>query len=199
LFYRAITWMALERCWDESDPEFGARVRALSIDLIPTGGTLRVVVDGQDPGAALHAPRVTERVSSVASLGAVRDLTLDHLRRAARERPLVCDGRDIGTEVFPDAEVKVFLVADAEERATRRLLDLDRSPTPARVREETRRLRARDRADSSRERSPLRQADDAVELDSTHLTIEEVTDRILALCRERGIGREDPPKPPGVG
>jgi cytidylate kinase len=197
LFYRAITWVALERRWLESDPGFEARVRGLSVDLISTETTLRVLVDGRDPGVALHSPRVTARVSAVASRGAVREVTLEHLRGAALERALVCDGRDIGTEVFPDAEVKVFLVAAAEERARRRLLDLEQPLTPARVREETRRLEARDLADSSRERSPLRRAPDAIEVDSTHLTIEEVTERILALCRQRGIAPKTVRKPGG--
>lgn len=199
LLYRAVTWMALEQGWDHSAPGFETHVRALNIELVPTPGTLRVSVDGLDPGAALHAPRVTERVSGVSSVGAVREVALVHLRRAAVRWGLVCDGRDIGTEVFPDAEVKIFLLASAEERARRRLLDLREPATASRVDEEAARLRARDRADSTRALSPLRRAVDAVEVDTTHLSIEEVVDRILARCRDRGIRPEDAPEPPALG
>jgi cytidylate kinase len=192
LIYRAVTWIALERGWDDSTPDFETNVRGLAIELLPTPGSLRVAVDGDDPGTALHAPRVAARVSAVSSVSAVRELALTHLRGAARERGLVCDGRDIGTAVFPDAEVKVFLVAAAEERARRRLSDLREPGTQTRVEEEVLRLRARDLADSTRTLSPLRCAADAVEIDTTRLTVEEVVDRILALCRSRGIGSPEP-------
>lgn len=194
LLYRAVTWMALERGWDDSAADFEAKVRGLTIELVPTPGSLRVSVDGQDPGTALHAPRVAARVSAVSSLRAVRELALTHLRGAARMGGLVCEGRDIGTVVFPDAEVKVFLVAAAEERARRRLLDLHEPDTRARVADEARRLRARDLADSTRELSPLRRAADAVEIDTTRLSVEEVVDRILDLCQDRGIGSRPPPR-----
>jgi cytidylate kinase len=199
LLYRAITWMALERGWGDSAPDFETNVRGLDIQLVRTPGSLRVTVDGEDPGAALHAPRVTERVSAVSSVRAVREVALTHVRAAAQMRGLVCDGRDIGTKVFPDAEVKVFLVASARERARRRLLDLGEPPTEARVDEEAVRLRARDRADSTRELSPLRRAPDAVEIDTTSLTVEEVVGQILVLCRDRGIRPEDAPEAPALG
>jgi cytidylate kinase len=125
----------------------------------------------------------------------VRELALTQLRDAAGKWGLVCDGRDIGTEVFPDAEVKVFLVASAEERARRRLSDLREPGTKVRVEEEALRLRARDLADSTRALSPLRRAADAVEIDTTRLTVQEVVDQILALCEDRGIHS---PAPPGT-
>ena len=149
--------------------------------------------------SALHAPRVAARVSAVSSVEAVRDLALTHLRAAANVQALVCDGRDIGTKVFPDAEVKVFLVASAVERARRRLLDSGRTPTEIRLSDEADRLRARDQADSTRALSPLRRAADAIEIDTTHLTVDEASERILALCRERGIDREDASGPPALG
>lgn len=192
LLYRAVTWIALEREWDDSTADFEQRVRGLTIELVRTPGSLRVTVDGEEPGAALHGPRVAARVSAVSSVAAVRELALAQLRGAAREQGLVCDGRDIGTEVFPDADVKVFLVAAAQERARRRLVDLGELGTEARVDEEAGRLRARDLADSTRALSPLRRAADAVEIDTTRLTVAEVVDRILALCEDRGIGPQDP-------
>lgn len=197
LLYRAVTWIVLDRGWDEASPHFESDVRGLCIELVPTSGSLRVIVDGHDPGAALQAPRVTERVSAVSRVRSVREVTLAHLRGAAQEWALVCDGRDIGTHVFPDAEVKVYLVASAAERARRRLLDLGERPTEVRVSEAAARLRARDLADSTRALSPLRRAKDAVEIDTTHHTVEEVVAQILGLCRDRGIHPGDPPRPPG--
>jgi cytidylate kinase len=99
----------------------------------------------------------------------------------------VCDGRDIGSVVFPDAHLKVFLVADVRERARRRLLDYDVEPSVAAIEEEAEQLRARDEADSTRALAPLVKAADAVEIDTTRLAPDAVLHRILELAGERGI------------
>lgn len=192
LLYRAITWISIERGWWEDDAGFAARLRGLDLRLRPADGRLRVEVEGRDPEDALQGRRVAARVSAISAVPAVREKVLERLRDAARRHDLVCDGRDIGTEVFPDADLKVFLEADAGERARRRLRDLgEEAPDEARLREETRRLQARDRADSTRRLAPLRAARDAVRIDTTGRPPEEVVERILTLCRERGIV-EDP-------
>ena len=188
LLYRAITWIAGRRGWDEEAPEFGDRVRLLEVELAGEHPDVRVRVEGEEPGRALHSPEVSARVSSVAARAPVRARVLAILRDAAGELDLVVDGRDIGTVVFPDAALKVFLTCEAEECARRRLLDYGVEPVPDRIREEAARLRARDVADSSRELAPLRRAEDAVEVDTTRLSPEEAVDRILELARERGIG-----------
>lgn len=195
--YRAITWIALERGWDEEAPEFPERVRELEIDLAGGPEAPRVRIEGVELGPELHAPEVTERVSAVAARAPVRERVLERLRRAASGRDLVCDGRDIGTVVFPDAELKVFLTASAQERARRRLLDYGETPTPERVSEEATRLRARDAADSTRSLAPLRKAPDAVEVDTTDLSPGEVVDRIVELAARRGLGRPSGSGPPG--
>lgn len=195
--YRAITWVALQRGWDEDAPGFGEAVRGLAIGLAGTPEEPRVRIEGVDLGPELHAPEVTDRVSAVAARAPVRERVLTLLREAATARDLVCDGRDIGTVVFPDAELKVFLTASAEERARRRLRDYGEEPTSERVREEAARLRARDVADATRSLAPLRKAEDAVELDTTRLAPEDVVDRIVELAAGRGLDRPAAGPAPG--
>ncbi len=189
--YRALTWVTIERGWDETTADYPERIRGLALELRPASDGFVVHVDGEEPGPELHGRAVSGRVSAVSAVPVVREVTLGHLRAAAETRNVVCDGRDIGTEVFPGADLKLFLVADADERARRRLLDLGEEPSPERVRAEARRLRARDRADSTREASPLRRASDALLVDTSDRSPEEVVDEILRLCRERGIGRPE--------
>lgn len=198
LLYRALTWVALERGWREEDPAFAERVRRLDLRLRPDDGALAVEVEGRRPGEELHDQRVSARVSAISAVPVVRERVLERLRAAARAHDLVCDGRDIGTDVFPDADLKVFLEAEAEERARRRLRDLgDRAPDEERLREETRRLEARDRADSTRRLAPLRAAPDSVRIDTTDRAPEEVVERIVQLCRERGIAAPPGSSPAG--
>lgn len=197
LLYRAITWLAIERGWAEEDPRFAAAVLGIEVELAGTTEEPRIRVEGVELGPELQAPAVTARVSAVAARGAVRERVLTLLRGAARERDIVCDGRDIGTVVFPDAELKVFLTASAEERARRRLGDYGESPTARRVAREAARLRERDAADAGRELAPLRKAEDAVELDTTRMGPEEVAERILELAARRGLDRAPPTAPSG--
>lgn len=189
--YRAITWAALEDDWIDADGElFGRRVAELDLVLLPRDSGYRTLVGGRDPGEAFHSAAVTGRVSEVAARAPVRRRVLAILRSEATRRSLVCDGRDIGTVVFPGARLKIFLVASPEERARRRLGERGDRLTSESVAEETARIRARDRADSTRELAPLRPAEDAVRLDNTNLEPEEVVARITALARERGLERE---------
>lgn len=193
LLYRAVTWAALEEGWIDAEPgEFGRRVRDVDVSLEsvgPGGGDYRVEVNGQQPGADLHDRAVSRRVSEVSARRAVREHVDRVVRREARRRSLVCDGRDMGTEVFPEADLKIFLVASAVERARRRLGDYGEEPTPESIAREAERIRARDEADSTRELSPLRKAEDAVEVDTTELAPEQVVEAILAEARRRAIPR----------
>lgn len=200
LLYRALAWKALSEDWDAKDDEYGERIRSVRVELERKGDRLDVIVDGERPGRTLSGPRVSSGVSSVASRAEVREAVLERLRRARRQFDLVCDGRDIGTTVFPDADLKVFLVADPAERARRRLIDHGVEPTPEAVASEAARLERRDRADATRELSPLRKAEDAVEMDTTHRTREEVVGAIVALASARGIeARESAATPPPRG
>jgi cytidylate kinase len=184
--YRAITWAALEEGWIDDERRFRREVGDLDLRLERDTEGYRITIGGRDAGDGLVSPGTASRVSEVSAREATRQKVLGLLRAEADRGAIVCDGRDIGTVVFPDAELKIFLVASAEERGRRRLLEMGAKASPDRVREEASLLEARDRADSSRNLAPLRKARDAIELDTTDLEASEVVDRIVALARAAG-------------
>lgn len=183
--YRAVTIAALERGVDVADAEaLGRLARALDIRLQCDETGTRVLVDGEDRTSQIREPRVDQNVSAVAAVPAVRERLVELQRRHALGADVVAEGRDIGTVVFPAAEVKVFLTADPSERAGRRVAQRGERVTDE-ARERVRRdLVARDEADAGREASPLRAANDAVRIDSTSLTVDDVCDRIVELMRQ---------------
>lgn len=192
--YRAVTCAALERGVDVSDADaVAALARGLDISLTAGADGERLTVDGEDRTAQIRTPEVDASVSAVAAVPAVREAMVALQRKAAEAGDVVAEGRDIGTVVFPAAEVKVYLSADPSARALRRAVQrqggdtakdasaqVDAAETAAIEAE----LVARDKADSTREASPLRPAADAVHIDSTDLTVDEVCDRIASLMRE---------------
>jgi cytidylate kinase len=184
LLYRAITWAALRDGW-LNDPGFDERLAGLQFELIPASPAFRLGLAGEEAGPWLQSPEVNARVSDVAARGAVRARVLELLQAAGRATDLVVDGRDIGTAVFPRATLKIFLPAAAEERARRRLQEHSQATAAAAVAAEASRLRERDRQDSSRIIAPLSRAEDAIELDTTHLARAEVVARIVELYREK--------------
>jgi CMP/dCMP kinase len=187
-FYRALTYAALR---SGTPPEAWGRftrteLDALGVAATPAGSGYAFAVAGAAVHAELRTAEVNERVSIMAAVPAVRDWLLGQLRGAAAGVDLVADGRDIGTVVFPDAELKVFLVADPRERARRRLRQQSGDSLPAEELEaEVARLAVRDRLDSERETAPLRKAEDAIEIDTTRLHFHEQVARIVALARTR--------------
>jgi len=182
--YRAITWVALRDGWIAA-PDFDARLAGLRLELTadPPGFHLRV--DGEEQGDWLQSPEVTARVSEVSARPPVREKVNAAMREVGGRHGLVIDGRDIGTAVFPDAFLKIFLTASAEERARRRLVERRRPTEADEVEAEATRLRERDRKDSSREVAPLARADDAIELDTTERGRGEVVDEIVRLYEAR--------------
>ena len=184
--YRAVTLVALERlgAGDAWTPErLVDAARAAPVAVLVRAGAFEVTVAGAEATAAIRSDAVTREVSRVAAMGPVRDFVNALLRAAARDGGVVMDGRDIGTVVFPDAEVKVFMVADPEERARRRLLEKGRTTDAATVRAEAGALLARDSHDSEREVAPLARAKDAVLVDTTLLAFEEQVRLIADLVR----------------
>ena len=181
--YRAMTWALLQRGTDLDDPEAIARAAEdvrISSGTDPLAPTIEV--DGQDVSGPIRQPDVTGSVSLVAAVPRVREL-LVQLQRSTVEVAtggIVVEGRDIGSAVVPDAPVKVFLVADPAARASRRAAEMgidDASATQAE-------LARRDQIDSTRAASPLLKAPDAVEIDGTHLTLEQVVDTIVELVQD---------------
>src|SRR5690606_11193037 len=135
---------------------------------------------------ALYTDQITQRVSEIAAVPAVRTWLLGRIRAAARGADVVADGRDMGTIVFPNADVKIFLTARPEVRARRRLLQRGSAePTPGALAAETERLIERDRKDSERATAPLRRAPDAVVVDTTQLTFDQQVERIVGLVSRR--------------
>jgi cytidylate kinase len=188
--YRAVTLVSLESA---EAPERWAgevvagRARARRVALAPPGPgrTFDVTVDGRSVGDRIRSEAVTREVSRVAAMGPVREFVNGLLRKAAGEGGVVLDGRDIGTAVFPDAEVKVFLVADALERARRRLLERERGTDAESLAAEAEALVRRDELDERRDLAPLARAPDAVVLDTTRLSFEDQVRAVVDVVRRR--------------
>jgi cytidylate kinase len=188
-FYRALTWAALDAGIDPHRWEDLTRdeLDALQVVGESSGNTYRLLAAGRDISSEIRTPEVNANVSRIAALPQVRDWLLGTLRGASVDGDLVTDGRDMGTVVFPEAELKIFLVADPAVRASRRLIEQGHAePDAARIELEVNRLADRDRADSERETAPLRKPGTAVEIDTTGLTLEEQVQEIVRLARERG-------------
>jgi cytidylate kinase len=186
-FYRALTLAALR---DGIHPDEWPRlsltdVEELAVTAEPAGEGFRMQISGQDASEAIRSAEVTAHVSAMARVPAVRGWLLERLREVARTSHLVADGRDIGTVVFPDADLKIFLIADPAERARRRLLQMGQPIDPPSLAAEIGRIEERDRLDTTRDVAPLREAADAVRLDTTGLGFEEQVRRIVALARQR--------------
>lgn len=186
-FYRALTFGLLEA---GVGPERWSALSAVDLDAVgvrvePAGEAFRIRLGESVLGEQLRSPSVTARVSQLAGLAPVRAWLLGIQRTAGAHGRLVADGRDMGTVVFPDAEVKVFLTADLAERARRRLREHGVvAPSEAELEREVERISARDQMDSEREISPLREPEGALVIDTTTLTFEQQVDAILKRVRE---------------
>ena len=173
--YRALTWLAMQRRLDLGDAEGLAQLAREQPVLFSDDD--RVWIGGTDVTSSIRSDRVDRMVPVVARHPAVRDVMRDRQRQLGREGNVVMEGRDIGTVVAPDAEVKVYLVADREVRARRRLADRPGIGADALATD----MRKRDAKDAER----MQPAPDAVEIDTTSLEVGDVVDRIESLVRER--------------
>ncbi|MBI5442989.1 MAG: (d)CMP kinase [Deltaproteobacteria bacterium] len=153
-------------------------------------GTLRILLDGEDVSEAIREHRVSSLASLVSARRPVREAMAGFQRSLGCAAPSVLEGRDIGTVVFPDALLKLYLLASPEERARRRAAELSTRGQPVSAEDVLRDIRRRDEDDSSREHAPLRAAADAVEVDTTSLTATEVIERLEALVRARLPGSD---------
>ena len=154
--------------------------------LQPDGHGFTAYYAGEPVNTAIRSAEVTARVSAVSAVPVIREWINGRLRAMVRAgMDVVVDGRDIGTVVFPDADLKIFLTASPEARATRRLVQQGSSADGTAVEQEAARLAARDHADSTRVMAPLSRADDAIEVDTTELDFAEQVARIVALARSR--------------
>jgi cytidylate kinase len=187
--YRAVTLKVLRAGIDPSDAgAIGELLAQTHVALRRDGERIRVVLDGSDVTDEIRSPAVTRTVSMVSRHRFVREAMVREQRRMGADGGIVLEGRDIGTVVFPGADVKVYLVAGIESRARRRARELEArglAPDMGALVEE---IRERDRLDSTREESPLKKADDAIEVDTSDLTIGEqvgiVVDRARKVAEE---------------
>ena len=179
--YRGVAWKTLRDDKDAPDEAILRAVQGIDVRLACTESGTRVTVDGTDVTAEIRTPEVTHIVSRVAALGPVREKMVELQRAMAADGAVVMDGRDIGTNVLPNADVKIFLTASVEERARRRYDEMVAKGYAVNFDALKDEIASRDKQDSERAISPLRQAEDAVLLDSTALTIDEVVARILKL------------------
>lgn len=181
--YRAVAWKVLQQGGEVTDERILAVVPDIDVDLSYEQGKTTVRVDGQDVTGEIRTPEVSHIVSKVASLGPVREKMVDLQRKMAERGGVLMDGRDIATNVLPNADVKIYLTASIEERAKRRYKELCDKGLSVKLAEIQHDIAARDKADMEREISPLVQADDAVLLDTTGMSIPEVVQKIVGMCR----------------
>ncbi len=189
--YRAVGLTALEKQVDVSDEQaVTALCETLRIAVRHGEDGQHTLVDGRDVTGMIRTPEVSMAASTVAKYQGVRTAMVALQRRLAAETPMLVDGRDICTRVLPDARVKIFLTASAEERARRRYLEMTVKGMAADYETVLRELRARDAQDMNRAVDPLRPAEDAVTVDTTSMSFEEVVTEILRIVAEKKDGGE---------
>ena len=161
------------------NPELRKMIEGTSLEFIWDGEKERVFMDGEDVTELLYTPEAGKAASDISTIPMVREALVSLQRKIGSEKGGVLEGRDIGTVVFPDADFKFFLTASVEERAKRRWKELKERGLDVSLEEIIKDVEYRDRQDSTREVAPLKKAEDAVEIDTTNLNIEEVVNKIL--------------------
>ena len=184
--YRSVGLYMLRNGVDPKDSEtVAARAHEAKVDIRYVNGSQHVYLLGEDVSEAIREHEVSAAASGVSAVPLVREILVARQQEIAKEQPVVMDGRDIGTKVLPDATLKIFLTASAEERAKRRFKELSGKGTPVPYEQLLQEINQRDWDDSHRAASPLTQAEDAVYLDTSSMTKEEAADAILSLMKER--------------
>ncbi|WP_075982148.1 (d)CMP kinase [Bacillus massilinigeriensis] len=184
--YRALTYKAISNAVDmEDERTLISLLHETKIELFPSEKGQLVYLDGKDVTTEIRTPEVTNSVSTVSKHRLVREEMVKRQQGFAADGGVVMDGRDIGTHVLPNAEVKIFMLASVTERAIRRHNENLQKGYPSDLEKLKEEIATRDRLDSEREVAPLKKAEDAIEIDTTSLSIEEVVEKIIALAKER--------------
>ncbi len=179
--FRIVTLYYIENNLDfNNDIGLECLKEEISIDIKDS----KFYLNGEDVTQQIRSNEVTKNVSYIAALSSVREFLLFEQRNIAQNRDIILDGRDIGTVVFPKAEVKIFLTASAEKRAKRRVEQNESLGIPCNYDEILKDIIKRDELDSTREISPLKKADDAIEIDTTEINIEEVKNKIINIIKK---------------
>lgn len=185
--YRGVALAAREQnvSWEDG-PALGRLVDGLALSFEREGSGLpRLHIEGRDRASEIRTPEISDGASRVSRHAEVRRALLGLQRRLGTDGQVVLEGRDIGTVVFPDAEVKVFLTASDEARARRRHEELTRAGHQVELAQVLSEIRERDRRDSERDIAPLKPAEDAILLDTSEISLEQVVERLEAIVRER--------------
>jgi cytidylate kinase len=183
--YRAITAKVVKSSISLDDKEgIGELLRATHIELVDASGSIKVLVDGEDVTAQIRNAEVTRAVSGVSRLRDVRQAMVREQRRMGVGGGIVLEGRDIGTVVFPKADLKIFMVADIDARARRRQHELSGQGIHTHIDVLRKEIEERDRLDSTRDESPLKKAHDAIVLDTSGLTIDEQVSFVVEKARQ---------------
>lgn len=189
--YRAITLDFVRRKINVSNPtEVDKALASMDLHLTLVDCLSVPVLHGVIVSKEIKTPAVAEHVSEVAALPQVREFLIEKQRFFGKNKAVIMDGRDIGTVIFPDAELKIFVTADLDIRAERRVLELNERGIDISIEEVKSNLEKRDDIDSSRQTSPLKKADDAIELDTSNLTREEQLDRALNFVEQVVSGKK---------
>ena len=179
--YRLVTLKALNEGILGDFEKIKKMLNNLNIDIKENGFYL----DNVDVSDEIRKPIVSENVSDIAAIREVREKMVDLQRKFSESKNVILDGRDIGTVVFPNADVKIFLIADAKERANRRYRELVAKGENVKIEEIYENILKRDKIDSTRKESPLKKANDAIEVDTTSKNIEEVKNEILYIIKQK--------------
>lgn len=181
--YRAIALYMLRNNMKQEE-EVAMHVKEASVEIVYQNGEQQVVLNGENVSGLIRAEEVGKMASFVAKIKEVRAQLLDLQRNLAAKENVIMDGRDIGTHVLPNADVKIYLTASASERANRRYKELCEKGIACNLQEIENDIIARDEQDMNREIAPLKQAEDAVLVDSSHMTIAEVVENIIAIYKK---------------
>ncbi|GIO22606.1 (d)CMP kinase [Oceanobacillus sp. J11TS1] len=182
--YRALTYQALQEKIDLEDEKAVMDIlNKINIQLVQGEEGQRVFINDKDVTEVIRYPDVTSSVSVIAKHPLVRKDMVSSQQDLAKDNSVVMDGRDIGSHVLPNADVKIFLIASVAERAKRRYEENKQKGIPADLHTLEKEIARRDELDSTREASPLLKAEDAIELDTTSLSIDDVVERILEICQ----------------
>ena len=184
--YRAVTYGALsEGITDKDRNRLDALAAGTDMEMVTEEDGPHILMGGKDVTGFLRTPEVSAMVSPIAAVPSVRKALVRLQRKFAAAGGVVLDGRDIGTVVLPNADVKVFLTASAAERARRRFVEISGDRPGVTLEEIEKNIILRDTMDSTRSEAPLKQADDAVLIDNTGMTLEETAEAIMNLCRKK--------------
>jgi cytidylate kinase len=185
--YRAVALRAKEKgIGTEDEPVLSRLASSLEMTFVTGPRGARVLCDGEDVTEAIRSPDISLLASDISQKGGVREALVQMQREMGRKGGVVLEGRDIGTAVFPAADVKFYLDADSKERAKRRFEELRRKGVTVNFEETLEEVNQRDRNDMSRALSPLKKAEDAIEIDSTNLSVTQVVETMIQRVREKG-------------